>query len=277
MKNSLVIIDINNFIYRAYYGIQQPLHAPDGTPVNAVLGVFNMLHKLFGRLKPTHVVVTKDSKQSLRKERYPEYKQNRQKMPEDLAKQISLIYEMLTLMKIPLLEVSGYEADDLIGALVKKHKDSFYQIYIASTDKDLMQLVGDNVFCIDTMKDKIYNSTFVEEKYGIAPSQIVDFLALLGDSSDNIPGVKGIGEKTAIKLLKEHTSLDGIYKNIHTLNEGKLKTNLTNEEEIARLSYELALLKDIEVEHELPVYLRNHQDLVPFFTRLNMKSLLNKI
>jgi DNA polymerase-1 len=277
MKNTLVIIDINNFTYRAYYGIQQPLSAPDGTPVNAVFGVFNMLHRLINKLKPTHIIVTKDSKISIRKNLYPEYKMNRQKMPEDLGKQIELINEMLELMNLPSVEVSGYEADDLINSLAKKYKDEFKEVYIASTDKDLMQLVCSNVFCIDTMKDKIYGPNEVKEKLGVEPCQIVDFLALLGDSSDNIPGVKGIGEKTAIKLLSEHRSLDGIYLNLDKIPAGKLKDNLINEKHTADLSYSLAQLKDLDVPMVIPEYLKNHSKLANFFTRLNMKSLLSKI
>jgi DNA polymerase-1 len=277
MKKTLVIIDINNFTYRAYYGIQQPLTAPDGTPVNAVFGVFNMLHRLINKVNPTHVIVTKDSKVSLRKEQYPEYKSNRQKMPEDLSKQIELINEMLDLMGLQFLEISGYEADDLINSLAKNLKSEFEEIYIASTDKDLMQLVCSNVFCIDTMKDKIYAHNDVIEKLGVDPSQIVDFLALLGDASDNIPGVKGVGEKTAIKLLKDNQSLDGIYQNISKLPEGKLKANLIQEESTARLSYSLAKLKDVEISLELQNFSKDYRKLVPFFTKLNMKSLLSKI
>jgi DNA polymerase-1 len=277
MKKTLVIIDINNFTYRAYYGIQQPLTAPDGTPVNAVFGVFNMLHRLINKVNPTHVIVTKDSKVSLRKEQYPEYKSNRQKMPEDLSKQIELINEMLDLMGLQFLEISGYEADDLINSLAKNLKSEFEEIYIASTDKDLMQLVCSNVFCIDTMKDKIYAHNDVIEKLGVDPSQIVDFLALLGDASDNITGVKGVGEKTAIKLLKDNQSLDGIYQNISKLPEGKLKANLIQEESTARLSYSLAKLKDVEISLELQNFSKDYRKLVPFFTKLNMKSLLSKI
>lgn len=277
MKKTLVIIDINNFTYRAYYGIQQPLTAPDGTPVNAVFGVFNMLHRLLLKINPTHVIVAKDSKTSLRRELFPEYKINRQKMPEDLAKQISLIEEMLSLMNFPTIEKEGYEADDLISSLAKKWKTEFTEVYIASTDKDLMQLVCSNVFCIDTMKDVIYGSKEVVEKLGVNPDQIVDFLALLGDSSDNIPGVKGIGEKTAVKLLKEHGSLSGIYSNLEKLIPGKLKDNLIKEEKIARLSYDLAALKDIEVPAELAEYNKDMGKLVNFFTKLNMISLLKKL
>jgi DNA polymerase-1 len=127
------------------------------------------------------------------------------------------------------------------------------------------------------MKDKIYAHNDVIEKLGVDPSQIVDFLALLGDASDNIPGVKGVGEKTAIKLLKDNQSLDGIYQNISKLPEGKLKANLIQEESTARLSYSLAKLKDVEISLELQNFSKDYRKLVPFFTKLNMKSLLSKI
>jgi DNA polymerase-1 len=273
----LVIVDINNFIHRAYYGIQQPLKSPDGTPVNAVYGVFNMLHKLFNQLKPTHIVVAKDSRESLRKQKFPAYKENRQKTPEDLLKQKDLINEMLTLMNLPMWESSGYEADDIIHSLVKRGKKHFDEVYIASSDKDLMQLVDDKVFCIDTMKDKIYGAPDVIEKLGIHPNQVVDFLALLGDASDNIPGVSGIGEKTAIKLLKEYQSLQGILDNLDKFPLGKLKDNLIKDKEMALLSYDLALLKEPEIPDDIPHFDKDYSKLVEFFTRLNMKTLLSKI
>jgi DNA polymerase-1 len=274
----LVIIDINNFVYRAYYGIQQRLTAPDGTPVNAVFGVFNMIHRLLTSTNPTAVVVAKDSKKSLRKDFYPQYKENRSRMPDDLLKQVALIHTMLDLMNLKSIEVVGYEADDIINSLAKNLTNDFDEIYIASGDKDLMQLVNTKVKCIDTMKDKTYGSEEVLDKLGVLPHQIVDFLALVGDSSDNIPGVKGIGEKTAIKLINQFGSIDSLYSKIQELPESKTKANLIDQEDQARLSYQLAILKDIPVEKDFPLYNNKpSQDLVDFFTKLNMKSVLAKL
>jgi DNA polymerase-1 len=274
----LVIIDINNFIYRAFFGIQQRLTAPDGTPVNAVYGVFNMLHKLLQGIDATAVIVAQDSKQSLRKALYPQYKENRSKMPDELRKQIALVNEMLSLLNFTLLEVPGYEADDIISGLAKKFYHQFDEIYIATGDKDLMQLVNDKVKCIDTMKDKIYTAKEVQEKLGVLPHQVVDFLALLGDSSDNIPGVTGIGEKTAVKLISQFGSINEIYARIQELPENKTKINLINQEAQARLSYDLASLKDVTIPDSLPEYVRsNRPELKEFFLRLNMKSAVEKL
>jgi DNA polymerase-1 len=274
----LVIIDINNFIYRAYFGIQQRLTAPDGTPVNAVFGTFNMIHRLIKDQKPTAVIVAKDSRESKRKELYPEYKQNRSKMPEDLIKQIKLIHEMLGLMNFFIMESPGYEADDIIHSVVNKYHESYDKILIASSDKDLMQLVDDKVNCIDTMKDKVYGTGEVSVKLGVNPNQVVDFLALLGDSSDNIPGVKGIGEKTAVKLLKEYGSLDGLYLNIQKLPDGKAKSNLIEHEAMARLSYSLAQLKTVTTVDEIPEFCNEFKpELKDFLLKLNMKSAITKL
>ena len=274
----LVIIDINNFIYRAYFGIQQRLTAPDGTPVNAVYGVFNMIHRLLLNLQPTTVVVAQDSRQSLRKELYPQYKENRSKMPEDLIKQVSIINDMLKFMNLTLIESPGYEADDIVNSLVKSFHSQFDEIYIASGDKDLMQLVDSKVKCVDTMKDKIYGISDVEEKLGVNPKQVLDFLALLGDSSDNIPGVKGVGEKTAVKLIKEYGSINELYKKIDQLPEGKLKEKLTAQESEARLSYNLAQLKLVQLPDSLPLYSKETSpELIQLLEKLNMKSSLSKL
>ena len=275
----LVIIDINNFIYRAYFGIQQRLTAPDGTPVNAVYGVFNMLHRLLVSSNPSSVIIAKDSKASLRKDLYPQYKENRSRMPEDLVVQLPLIYKMLEQLNLPCLEASGYEADDIIYSLVSLFEPSFDNLLIASGDKDLMQLVSEKVHCIDTMKDKTYDTNGVKEKFGLAPNQILDFLALLGDSSDNIPGVTGIGEKTAVKLILQFGSLDNIYLNLTDI-KGKLKTNLEEQKDKAYLSYELAKLKSIpNFTPELtPFVLKNYKpELKAFFESLNMRTSIQKL
>jgi DNA polymerase-1 len=275
---TLVIVDINNFIYRAYFGIQHRLQAPDGRSVNAVFGVFNMIHSMLQKLDPTAVVIAKDSNKSFRKDIFPDYKNNRSHMPEDLFQQVPLIYQMLDLMSFSSVESSGFEADDVIYSLAKQYSQDFEQVYIATGDKDLFQLVDDKVKCVDTMKDKIYGKQEVQEKLGISPNQVVDFLSLIGDSSDNIPGVSGIGEKTAVKLIKEHGSLAGIYSNIEKLAEGKIKQNLIKEEAIAKMSYELASLKEIPTLNCDFNYSKTPSpELISFFEKLNMKSIVEKL
>ena len=274
----LVIIDINNFIYRAYFGIQQRLTAPDGTPVNAVHGTFSMIHRLLLDSKPSHVVVAKDSKHSLRKEIYPQYKENRSRMPEDLQKQIPLIYQMLDFMNLDKMEYLGYEADDIINSLVQKYQTEFDEILIASGDKDLMQLVNSKVKCVDTMKNKTYGALDVKAKLGISPHQVLDYLALLGDSSDNIPGVQGVGEKTAVKLIDQFDSLTNIYNNLPALSE-KLRKKLEEQKAQALLSQELARLKLVELNQLLSPFSGDYKkkELVEFLAKLAMKTSITKV
>ena len=208
MKSKLIIVDISSFIFRAFYAIR-PLHAPDGTPVNAVHGVLSMVLKLLSKYQPTHILMARDTKGgSFRNELYDQYKANRDAPPEDLIPQFDLIKELQDKMNFPSSTVENYEADDIIGSAVVQWKDKFDEIYIASGDKDLMQFVGDNVKMLDTMKDKIYGRDEVFEKMGVYPEQVVDYLSMLGDTSDNIPGMKGIGAKGAAKLLAEHGTLE---------------------------------------------------------------------
>ena len=208
MKKRLIIVDISNFIFRAFYAIK-PMNAPDGTPTNAVHGVLSMLLKLFSDYRPTHILVAKDTPGgSFRNNIYSDYKANRTEPPEELARQFPLISSLLEQMKLSCSFNDIYEADDIIGSAVYKWKGDVDEIFIASGDKDLMQLVGGPVVMLDTMKNKIYDEKGVFEKMGVWPSQIVDYLAMVGDRSDNVPGIKGIGAKGASKLLAEHGPLE---------------------------------------------------------------------
>lgn len=215
----LIVIDISNFIFRAFYAIR-PLSSPSGLTVNAVYGVFSMLLKILAKERPTHLVIAKDTSKedSFRKKLFADYKAHRQETPEALVPQFPIIFDLLEKMKIKQLSQNGFEADDVIGTIATRWKDSFDEILIASGDKDLMQFVGDKIKILDTMKDKVFGIEDVYEKMGVYPNQIVDYLSLLGDSSDNIPGMKGIGAKGAAKLLEEYGTLDKCIEN-----KGKLK------------------------------------------------------
>lgn len=282
MKNKkLIIVDISSFIFRSFYAIR-PLHAPDGTPVNAVHGVLSMLLKLLSKERPSHIFLARDSgRKTFRSEIFPEYKANRSEPPEELKPQFKLIEELMEKMKIPSLTLENYEADDVIGSAVMQWKNSFDEVFIVSSDKDLMQFVDDKVKVLDTMKEKTYGPAEVFEKMGVKPDQIVDYLSLLGDSSDNIPGVKGIGEKGAAKLLAEYGSLDECLKNAEKVANKKTKDALLNHASDAHLSKSL-----IEIKTDLPLNtdienlhyrFQAHPELLAFLKRLGLKTALKNI
>lgn len=198
----LIIIDISNFIFRAFFAIR-PLHAPDGTPVNAVYGVLSMLHNMIVKYQPTHILVARDTKEgSFRKEIFKDYKANRSEPPDELIPQFALVDELIAALGLPEIKAANYEADDIIGSVALQWKKDFDEILIASGDKDLMQFVDGPIKMLDTMKEKIYSREDVKDKMGVYPEEIVDYLSLIGDSSDNIPGVDGIGPKGARGSLK---------------------------------------------------------------------------
>ncbi len=239
MKKRLIIVDVSNFIFRAFYAIRT-LHSPDGTPINAVHGVLSMLMKLFSSYRPTHVLVAKDtSGGSFRNEIYDEYKAHRPPPPEDLIPQFALIQTLIEKLDLSWIENEKYEADDIMGAAATQWKDHFDEVLIASGDKDLMQFVGDNVFILDTMKDVKYDRQGVFDKMGVWPEQIVDYLSIVGDSSDNIPGMKGIGAKGAAKLLEEHKTLEACIEAKDTFKGKKLTNAFENHVEDALLSKSL--------------------------------------
>ena len=282
MKNKkLIIVDISSFIFRAFYAIR-PLHSPEGTPVNAVHGVLTMLLKLLSKERPTHIFLARDSgRKTFRLEIYPEYKANRSDPPEDLRPQFKLIEELIEKMKIPSLSLENYEADDVIGSAVTQWKNDFEEVYIVSSDKDLMQFVDDKVKVLDTMKEKIYGREEVFEKMGVKPEQIVDYLSLLGDSSDNIPGVRGIGEKGASKLLAEYGTLDECLKNAEKVANKKTKEALLNHADDAHLSKSLIEIKtDLNLSRsidDLAFTFKAHHELLDFLKRLGLKSALRTI
>jgi len=281
MKKRLIIVDISSFIFRAFFAIR-PMHTPDGTPVNSVYGTLSMLLKLINTYNPSHIVLARDLKGgSFRNELYPEYKANRGAPPEELVPQFALIDELIEKMQIPQKSLQTYEADDVIGAIAVQFKNDFDEVYIASGDKDLMQFVDDKVKMLDTMKEKLYGPKEVFEKMGVHPNQIMDYLSLLGDSSDNIPGVRGIGAKGAAKLLDEYKDLDTLIENIDKLTNKRAKTALEGNIDMAHLSRSLVEIKtdmDLELKpDDLKFELTPHEDFLEFLDKLNFKTMKSKI
>ena len=242
MPKKLYLVDISSFIFRAYYAIR-PLTAKDGTPVNAVFGVISMLNKLIDSHKPDHLIICQDRpEKGFRHEVYPAYKANRSAPPEDLVPQFDLIKEFVNTYPFKALDHIVFEADDVIATLVERFRNKpEIEIYIVSSDKDLMQLIGDNVFMFDSMKDKVIKTKDVVEKFGVGPEQVIAVQSLCGDPSDNIPGVSGVGLKTAAKLINEYGSLEVIFDNAAHI-KGKLGEKITAGKDDAFLSRKLVSL-----------------------------------
>ncbi|HCR2984950.1 TPA: DNA polymerase I [Serratia marcescens] len=254
-ENPLILVDGSSYLYRAYHAFP-PLTNSAGEPTGAMYGVLNMLRSLLLQYQPSHVAVVFDAKgKTFRDDLFAEYKSHRPPMPEDLRAQIEPLHSMVKAMGLPLLVTPGVEADDVIGTLALEAEKAGHAVLISTGDKDMAQLVTSNVTLINTMNNTILGPQEVCDKYGIPPELIIDFLALMGDSSDNIPGVPGVGEKTAQALLQGIGGLDALYgnlENIATLSFRGAKTmaaKLEQNKEVAYLSYKLATIKtDVELD-----------------------------
>ena len=241
---TVYVIDISSYVFRAYHALP-PLSSSKGEPTHAVAGVANMLAKLVKERKPAAVVVAMDSpKGSFRKERYPEYKANRPPAPPDLRQQMERVRELTEAWGMQPVEADTYEADDIIATLVKQCRQHKLRVVIVSADKDLLQLVGPDVVMYDTMRDNVFGPPEAEAKMGVPPAQIRDLLALMGDSSDNVPGVPSVGQKTAAKLLGDWGSVEGIYEHLEAITRKALKARLDEHREDLALSRELVTLRD---------------------------------
>jgi DNA polymerase-1 len=240
-SQTLYLIDGSSYIYRAYYAIRH-LSSPSGFPTNALYGFTQMLLKVLKDRQPDHLAVVFDAGRiTFRNDIYPEYKANRAAMPDDLRPQIEPIKEMVRAFNIPALELAGYEADDIIGTIARDCAAQGLDLVVVTGDKDLMQIVSGNVRLLDTMKEKESGIAEVAERFGVEPARVIDVLGLAGDSSDNIPGVPGIGEKTAIKLIQEFGSLDALLERAGEV-KGKMGEKLREFAEQARLSRRLATI-----------------------------------
>ena len=242
MKKSIYVVDVSSMFFRAFYAIR-PLTSTKGVPVNAVYGFMSMIIKLFKDKKPDHIVFCYDRKEpSFRKSLYTEYKANRTEMPEDLQVQMPYLKQVASLLGICDMELDTFEADDLIGTVAHMAQKENYEVFIVSGDKDFCQLVNDKVFLYDTMKEMIYDEAQVKEKHGVTPAQFIDYLAITGDTSDNIPGVAGIGPKGAQKLIEQFGTLEDIYANIDKVTSASIKEKLINAKDVALLSKKLVTI-----------------------------------
>jgi DNA polymerase-1 len=241
-KKTLILIDGSSWLYRAFHALP-PLTAPDGQPTGAVFGMGNMLRKLLREYSPEHIAVVFDPRgKTFRHEKYAEYKANRPPIPEDLESQFPLIRELIEGLGLPVLQVEGVEADDVIGTLARQAAAQGWQALVVTGDKDMAQLVNEQVQLLDTLKDRTLGREDVIEKFGVPPERIVDYLALMGDASDNIPGVPKVGPKTAAKWLQEYGSLDALVEKADQVS-GKIGENLRASLDLLPLSRELATIR----------------------------------
>jgi len=277
---TLYLVDGSSYIYRAYYAIRH-LSSPTGFPTNAIYGFIQMLLKLLKDYNPQHVAVVFDAgRTTFRTEMYPDYKANRAAMPDDLRVQMEPIRDVVRAFNIPSLELQGYEADDIIGALAGRFAVRGGKVVVVTGDKDLMQIVTDNVTLLDTMKGKESGIAEVVERFGVGPELVTDILGLAGDSSDNIPGVPGIGEKTATKLILEFGSLDQLLERANEV-KGKNGEKLHEFREQALLSRRLATIEcNVPLEVGLETLAAQEPDqetLNTLFKKFGFTSLIKEL
>ena len=274
----LYLLDGSSYIYRAYYGYRD-LATAAGMPTNAVFGFTRMLLNLLQEYNPEHLAVVFDRprEETFRRELYPDYKANRDTTPDDLLLQVPYIKQVVEALNIPALEATGFEADDVIATLARRYATEGVEVTVVTGDKDLMQIVDEHVSLLDTMKDKRSGPHDVIERFGVAAELVPDVLGLAGDTSDNIPGVPGIGEKTAAELVQRFGSLEEVLKWKDLVNGKKRKENLRVYADQARLSKTLATVRyDVEMAvplTELQSQPPNLQELLPLLRELELESL----
>lgn len=282
MKHKVVLIDGNSLAYRAFYALPDTMKNSEGIITNAIYGFASMILKLVDE-KPDYIAVAFDRKEpTFRHKEYKEYKATRDKAPPSLHPQFPYIKEFVEDLNIPVFEMAGFEADDIIGTLAKKAEHEGLSVEIVSGDTDAFQLISDKIKVLTTRKGisdtVLYDEKAVEERYGLKPSQLIDFKALKGDSSDNVPGMPGIGEKTAAELLKKYKTLDNLLEHAKEIEKPKLRETLLNKQEIANLSKRLVtIVTDVPIESDfLKPQNPDWAKVLAFFERMEFKTLINK-
>ncbi|TAN62829.1 DNA polymerase I [bacterium] len=280
---ALYLIDATGLCYRAYYALPA-LYSSLGQPTGAVFGFINILNKIL-KENPEYLACCFDvSRETFRQKKYKEYKIHRPAMPDELSSQMNLIGEAVSSYNVLAFELEGYEADDLIATLAKKAREKFLEVVVVSSDKDMLQLVDDKVKVFDPKKDKsglLFDKAQVKERFGIEPAQIVDYFSLTGDSADNIPGVKGIGDKTARALLSEFGSVENLIAHPEKIGSNALRESILSHRDQINLNRDLLKLNDgLDLDFDLSVLRRKEPDydkLYSLFTKLEFKSLLKKL
>lgn len=276
----LVLVDGSSYLFRAFHALP-PLVSSRGQPTGAVKGVINMIRALIKSHGDSNIAVVFDAKgKTFRSDIYAEYKAHRPPMPDELRSQIEPIHQIIRAMGLPLLIVEGVEADDVIGTLARQASQQGVPSLISTGDKDLAQLVNEHVTLVNTMSNEVLDEDGVVNKFGVPPERIVDYLALMGDKSDNIPGVPGVGPKTAVKWLNEYGSMQGIIDNADSIG-GKIGERLRDNIELLELSYELATIKcDVELEFKISELTRDEEDeqaLHDLFSTMEFKTWIKEL
>ena len=286
-QRPFVLVDGSSYLYRAFHALP-PLTSAAGEPTGAIVGVTNMLLKLLREYDPEYLAVVFDAKgKTFRDEIYAEYKAHRPPMPDELRSQLPALMDIVQALGLPLLQIPGVEADDVIGTLATQANDAGMKTLVSTIDKDMAQLVDRGITLIDTMFDRVMDRERVNKKFGVEPGQIIDYLALVGDTSDNIPGVPGVGPKTAAALLGHFANIDEIYDNLDEVTNvtvrgaAKLGAKLEKHYDDVVLSRKLAtIVTDVELDVK-PGELRRtepeEQTLREIYTRLDMNSLLRQL
>jgi len=286
-RKRLFIIDGYALLFRAHYAmIKNPLITTTGQHTSALFGFINMVFRLIRQEEPDYIVSAFDRKEkTFRHIKYPEYKANRDEMPLELQEQLDILWELLTALNIQNISQAGFEADDVIGTLAKQGEAEGLDVYIYSGDKDFAQLISDHVFLYSPISRsteiKIIDPDGVVDKWGVKPEEMIDFLGLMGDTSDNIPGVMGVGKKTAAKLIQEYGSLEGALENAENVKNKRAREGLINGEENARLSKELVtIVTDMDLECKIEEFIRkdfNFDSLTDLFIELEFNALIGQL
>ena len=279
-SKQLILVDGSSYLFRAFHALP-PLVTSRGQPTGAVKGVINMIRSLIKSYADANIAIVFDAKgKTFRNEIYPEYKAHRPPMPDDLRSQIKPIHQIIAAMGLPLLIIEGVEADDVIGTLSRHASNDQVDTLISTGDKDLAQLVNGHVTLMNTMTNEFLDGDGVKNKFGVAPNRIIDYLALVGDKSDNIPGVPSVGPKTAVKWLQEYDSMEGIIENADAIG-GKVGEKLRDNIDLLRLSYELATIKlDLELDIKIPQLVHGDEDLQALhdlFSEMEFKSWIKEL
>lgn len=278
----VILLDGNSFCYRAFYAIRE-LRTSKGEPTNMVYGFITMLDKLLKEIDPDGIAVTFDVKgPTFRHEKYENYKIQRPPMPDDLALQMPVVKDVIRALNIPIFEQQGFEADDVLATLAKKLDKLGHETYVVTGDKDMLQIVNKKTRVLNPQKENfIYGEKEVEQRFGVGPDKVVEIMALMGDASDNIPGVPGIGDKTASKLIIEYGTVEQVYKNLAKIKGDKLKENLEKYREQAYLSRELATVhSDVPLDLSLDLLKRREPDnekLAVLYQRMEFRGFLKNI
>ena len=278
----LFLIDGSGFIFRAYYGLKTNLTRSDGTPTNAVYGFCNMLMKLLDDTEADYLAVIFDAaRKTFRNDIYPEYKANRSEPPEDLIPQFPLVREATEAFNVPAIEMPGYEADDLIATYARQAREAGDEVTILSSDKDMMQLITKGVIMRDPIRNGQIGAGEVLEKFGVGPEKVIEVQALAGDSADNVPGVPGIGVKTAAQLINEYGDLETLLARAGEIKQTKRRENLLEFADLARLSLELVTLKDdVPVEGDYRAFAKrepDHEKLLKFLRTQEFERIVARV